>query len=178
MQKMKITVLAFIMVVLGFATADSWAEGPCPEIDGSLRFELYKTYQEFEIASLDFLTRDEQQVLAQHLKGMCSYAVELTPSVIVVVLKKKQGRDFQVVLSESSIVGSKQKWELQQLGIFSGDIPLLSKPKSGFYSDIVTGKSLAVTRESKAVQVMLPESGQEFIYKIGARGEVEQCQVK
>lgn len=177
MQKIGIVVIVSLLAVyVFFCTLAGAAE--CPEINATLRFELYKNYPQYEIAFFETFSELEQQKLTEQKRSSCPHLVELVPSVYVILLKKKQGNSYNVVQAEPHAGKSGAKWTVQTIGEFSDDTPVLDKAKSGFYSDIGSGKMLTVTRSSLAVRVRLLDSGKMYIYKSKGEKGFDSCQIK
>ena len=165
-------VLVFIFIFSG-----NMAAGECPEIEGSLRFELYKQMPQFEIAFPETRSKTEKDLLTTKATSPCPYLVEVESSVYV-LLKDKENSTYRLVQARTGAGKSKNIWVIQTISEFSDDIPALEMVRSGYYSDMVSGETLAITRSSSAVQVKLLQHGKIYIYKSKGETGYDSCRIK
>lgn len=165
------------VLVCIFIFSGNMAAGECPEIDGSLRFELYKQMPQFEIAFPEILSKAEQDLLTTKATSPCPYLVEAGSSVYA-LLKDKESATYRLVQARTGAGKSKNKWVIQTISEFSDDVPALESVRSGYYTDVVSGEMLAITRNSSAVQVKLPQHGETYIYKSKGENGHDSCRIE
>ena len=111
-------IIAAVVVITCFLANDTvlWAS-ECPEIEESLRIELGKEFSKYEIVNYNELSQQDNQKFVQLAKDSCSYAVALTPSLLVISLNDKQAGLYQLVQAEFSSSGTSRKWVAEEVDV-------------------------------------------------------------